>query len=426
MLAATVLVALSAAALMALAAADPRRLRLLALRGNLRAADVGRLLAEGRLPLRALRVVLRLSVGLVAGAAAALAYGHGGPGAAVAAAVAAAAAAGVAIDGAARDAAMARPERAALALHGVAALAEGTIGPLLRLVDRLRGQAAPGEGAGAPPDPDQAATLPAGADAAAARDARDELAMLRSVAELDEVTVGEIMVHRRNLDAIDADAAPRAIVERALRSPHTRLPVWRDNPENIVGVLHVKALARAVQESGDGLDDLDVLQLASAPWFVPDSTTLLDLLQAFRTRRERFALVVDEYGVLEGAVTLEDILEEIVGEIGDELDSGVPGVRPQPDGSCLVEGTVTIRDINRALDWGLPDDNAATIAGLVLHEARQIPAVGQVFSFFGFRFEVVRRQRNQLLLLRVLPPSGKRRRHVHAQRHGRAVPPASP
>lgn len=242
----------------------------------------------------------------------------------------------------------------------------------------------------------------------ASEDVRHERAMLRSVLDLADVEVSEIMVHRRNVSSIDANLPVEKIVEQVLASPYTRIPLWKDKPDNIVGVLHVKALLRAVQAHHDDLDSLDVMSLASPPWFVPDATRLLDQLQAFRKRREHFALVVDEYGSLQGVVTLEDILEEIVGDISDEHDITVSGVRPQPDGSYVVAGDVTIRDLNREFDWDLPDDVAATVAGLVLHESRSIPDVGQTFLFHGFRFEVLRRQRNQITALKITPvePAG--------------------
>jgi len=228
-------------------------------------------------------------------------------------------------------------------------------------------------------------------------------AMLHSILDLGDVIIGDIMVHRSNLSTIDADQPPEKIVEAVMASPHTRLPLWRGEPDNIIGVLHAKALLRAVH-AGGRLEDVDIVGLALPPWFVPESTTLLDQLHAFRARREHFAIVVDEYGALMGIVTLEDIIEEIVGDIEDEHDIGVTGVKREADGSYVVDGTVTIRDLNREFDWRLPDDDVATVAGLVLHEARRIPDPGQVFSFHGFRFEVLERQRNQIRLLKLTPP----------------------
>lgn len=206
---------------------------------------------------------------------------------------------------------------------------------------------------------------------------------------------------------ISGDARPQEIVDQVLASPYTRLPVWRDSPDNIVGILHAKALLRAVRAARiaeSDLEDLDVIALAAKPWFIPEATTLYDQLQAFRERREHFAIVVDEYGSLMGIVTLEDILEEIVGDIVDEHDVQVSGVRRQPDGSFVVDGSVTLRDLNRELNWRLPDEEASTIAGLLLYESRRIPLVGQVFQFHGFRFEVLRRQRNQITSIKITPP----------------------
>lgn len=236
---------------------------------------------------------------------------------------------------------------------------------------------------------------------------RHEREMLRSVLDLAEVQVGEIMIHRKNVIAIDAELPPGQIIDQVLESPHTRIPLWRNDPDNIVGVLHTKALFRAVRAAGGDLSGINVIALATEPWFIPEYTPLLDQLQAFRERREHFAMVVDEYGSLMGIVTLEDILEEIVGDISDEHDKAVSGVRPQPDGSYLVQGSVTIRDLNREYEWGLPDEQASTIAGLVLHESRRIPDVGQAFIFHGFRFEILRRQRHQITQIKVTPPHEK-------------------
>ena len=235
-------------------------------------------------------------------------------------------------------------------------------------------------------------------------DVKLERAMLRSVLDLGEVQVGEIMVHRKNVTAIAADLPPEQVVAEILDSPFTRIPLWRDDPDNIVGVLHAKALLREVRMRGEDLSGLDVTALAADPWFIPEQTLLDDQLQAFRRRHEHFALVVDEYGSLMGVVTLEDIIEEIVGEIVDEHDVSVTGVRPRPDGSYLIDGQVTIRDLNREFEWRLPDEEAATVAGLVLHESRRIPEIGQTFLFHGFRFEIVRRHRHQITSIRLTPP----------------------
>lgn len=232
-------------------------------------------------------------------------------------------------------------------------------------------------------------------------DVHHERAMLRSVLDLADVEVSEIMVHRRGLVSVDAGQPVPDILQQVLDSPYTRLPLWRDQPDNIIGVLHAKALLRAVQAVEGDLDGLDVEAIASPPWFVPDATRLLDQLNAFRSRREHFALVIDEYGTLQGVVTLEDILEEIVGDISDEHDITVSGVRQQPDGSLIIDGSVTLRDLNREFDWGLPDDEATTLAGLLLYETRSLPQQGQVFLFHGLRFEVLRRQRNQIATVKV-------------------------
>lgn len=234
-------------------------------------------------------------------------------------------------------------------------------------------------------------------------DVSHERAMLKSVLDLADVEVSEIMVHRRNLMTIDADQPVETIVDQVLSSPHTRIPLWRGRPDNIIGILHAKDLLRAVRANFSTPDQVKLDNIASSPWFIPDSTNLLDQLQAFRQRREHFALVVDEYGALQGIVTLEDILEEIVGDIADEHDEPAYGICQEEGGAWLVNGDVTIRDLNRQFEWSLPDEEAATLAGLLLHETRSIPEQGQVFIFHGFRFEVVERQRNQIVSVRITP-----------------------
>jgi Mg2+/Co2+ transporter CorB len=225
--------------------------------------------------------------------------------------------------------------------------------------------------------------------------------MLGGVLDLRELTVSDIMVHRTNMDAIDADRPAEQIVDAALKSSHTRLPLWRGEREEIIGVLHAKTLLRALREAKGDLSKIDVMSLATEPWFVPDTTTLKDQLSAFKKEKAHFAIVVDEYGEVMGLVTLEDIIEEIVGEITDETDIGATLARPQADGSLLVDGSAPIRDVNRLMEWNIPDEEATTIAGLVIHEAQTIPNPGQAFTFHGFRFEVLRRQKNRITALKV-------------------------
>ncbi len=225
--------------------------------------------------------------------------------------------------------------------------------------------------------------------------------MLHSILDLADVDVGMVMQHRQNVFMIDASLPTGRIVDEALKSPFTRIPLWKDTPDNIIGVMHAKDLLRAVHAHGDSIDDLFLDEICSPPWFVPESTRLRDQLFAFQGRREHFALVVDEYGTFMGVVTLEDILEEIVGDINDEHDATTDGIGEEEGGSHLVPGDVTVRDLNRRFGWTLPDQEAVTIAGLVINKARAIPDAGERFEFPEFRLEVVSRQRNRITLIRV-------------------------
>ncbi len=221
--------------------------------------------------------------------------------------------------------------------------------------------------------------------------------------DLKDMTVEEVMIHRKNITMLDADESADAIVRKALASPHTRLPLFRGDQEEIVGILHVKDLLRAIVGNNGKTSGLDIVAICRDPWFIPETTAAEDQLDLFLKQRSHFALVVDEYGALQGLVTLEDILEEIVGDIRDEYDVVVRGVQPQSDGSVYVEGGVTIRDLNRAMGWELPDEEAVTIAGLVIHEAQTIPEPGQRFAFYGYRFDIARKNRNQITGLKVMP-----------------------
>jgi Mg2+/Co2+ transporter CorB len=232
---------------------------------------------------------------------------------------------------------------------------------------------------------------------------KQEHDMLGAIFDLEKVEVGEVMTHRRTMLSINADAPVEEIARQVLEGPFTRYPLWRGDPDTIIGVLHAKDVLAAVQRQERPLTGADLRRLAQPPWFVPDTTSLLHQLLAFRQRRAHLAFVVDEYGALQGLVTLEDILEEIVGDIIDEKDVELSGVKVEADGNVLVEGRVTLRDLNRQFDWQLPDEEATTVAGLLMYEARRIPEIGERYSFHGFTFEVVQRQRHQLTLLRLRP-----------------------
>ena len=233
---------------------------------------------------------------------------------------------------------------------------------------------------------------------------REHRDMIGGILDLRELQISDVMIHRKSMVTVDATLSPQEVLNAVLDSNHTRVPLWRDQPENIVGVIHTKDIVRAIIEHGRA--GVDIAALATPPWFVPETTTLEEQLAAFRDQRSHFALVVDEYGALQGIITLEDILDEIFGDIPDEHEEkGRPDVRRRPDGSFLIDGTVTIRELNRELEWNLPDEEATTVAGLVIHEARTIPDVGQRFAFFGYQFEILRRQRNQITALRVIPPA---------------------
>lgn len=236
------------------------------------------------------------------------------------------------------------------------------------------------------------------------RESSEKRAMLRSILDLVDVTVEDVMTHRRGVTAICVDEPVGTIVDQVLGSPYTRIPVWEGDNDNVVGVIHAKALLRELRSLNGDIDSLGIKTVLLEPWFIPETTTLFDQLQAFRERKEHFAIVVDEYGSFQGIVTLEDILEEIVGEIDDEHDTTVAGVRAQADGSYLIDGMVTIRDLNRDLDWDLPDEDYTTLAGLLLHESKMLPEAGQRFSFYGYTFKIMKRQRNQITLISVNPP----------------------
>jgi Mg2+/Co2+ transporter CorB len=233
--------------------------------------------------------------------------------------------------------------------------------------------------------------------------ARPDREKLLSALDLDSLEVSDIMIHRTTMRGLDAGDPPEEVVRAVLESPYTRMPLWSGSVDNIVGVVHAKDLLRALAEPGIEPKNLDITKVAQKPWFVPDTTTLKEQLTAFLRRKEHFATVVDEYGEVQGLVTLQDILKVIVGDLSDEKDVDVQGVRREADGSLVVDGSVPIRDLNRAFGWNLPDEEATTIAGLVIHESKSIPEERQAFTFYGKRFIVMKRMKNRVTRLRIRP-----------------------
>jgi Mg2+/Co2+ transporter CorB len=300
----------------------------------------------------------------------------------------------------------ARPEAVAMALCGAAGTASAVMGGPAALLDRaaraLLGRAgSEGQQDGQSVHEELRETIDLHIkEGTVVKNDRD---MLSGILAMQDLEVSDIMVHRTKMTMIDGAEDSKDIVAKVLKSGHTRIPVWMDTPDNIIGVLHAKNLFAALQKHNGDAAKIDIEDILLPPWFVPDTRAIPDQLNAFLKRKSHFAIVVDEYGEVQGLVTLEDIIEEIVGDIKDEHDALASGVRPKPDGSYLVDGGVPIRDLNRAFDWTLPDDEANTIAGLVIHEARSIPEVGQAFVFHGFRFEILKKRRHQITALRMTP-----------------------
>ena len=226
-----------------------------------------------------------------------------------------------------------------------------------------------------------------------------ERTMLQSILDLDDVTVDQVMRHRNSVFMLNVALPAEDILRQVIKSPYTRVPLWQDNPGNIVGILHTKTLLQSL-DGGISFQDLPIASLMSPPWFIPENANLLQQLQEFKRKREHIAIVVDEYGSFLGIITLEDILEEIVGDITDELDTPNRGWRKAGDNLYLIQGSMTLRDLNRDLGWNLPEEDATTLAGFLMNESRTLPHVGQKFRFYGQTFEIVRRKGNQITLIR--------------------------
>ncbi len=225
--------------------------------------------------------------------------------------------------------------------------------------------------------------------------------MLGGILDLDDLELSDVMVHRTKMHTIDIAMSPTEIIKDVLDSGFSRVPVWREDKDDIIGILHAKNLLAELHKCKGQAEKINIEAICIEPWFAPDTTPALDQLNAFLRKKKHFSLVVDEYGEVMGMVTLEDILEEIVGQIADEHDVPETDVARESGGSYVVNGETPIRDLNRLHDWELPDDEATTLAGLVIHEAQIIPDTGQAFTFHGFRFEVLEKDRNQIKSIRI-------------------------
>ncbi len=233
---------------------------------------------------------------------------------------------------------------------------------------------------------------------------KDEKNMLKSILDLDDITVGSIMIPRKDIFSLSSNIKYNELITKLNNSPHSRIPIWEKNPENIIGIFHIRKL---IEIKVDEPKTFNIKSLCQKPWFIPESTRLDNQLLEFKRRKEHFSIVVDEYGEFLGIVTLEDIIEEIVGEIDDEQDvlkisKGSEDIKSISGKTYLVKGNVTIRELNKELNINIPVSNASTVAGLVLYESRTIPKKGQVFSFFDLKFEILSKKNNQITLVKII------------------------
>ncbi len=233
---------------------------------------------------------------------------------------------------------------------------------------------------------------------------KDEKNMLKSILDLDDITVGSIMIPRKDIFSLPSNIKYNELITKLSNSPHSRIPIWEKNPENIIGIFHIRKL---IEIKVDEPKTFNIKSLCQKPWFIPESTRLDNQLLEFKRRKEHFSIVVDEYGEFLGIVTLEDIIEEIVGEIDDEHDvlkisKGSEDIKSISSKSYLVKGNVTIRELNKELNINIPVSNTSTVAGLVLYESRTIPKKGQIFSFFDLKFEILSKKNNQITLVKII------------------------
>jgi Mg2+/Co2+ transporter CorB len=226
--------------------------------------------------------------------------------------------------------------------------------------------------------------------------------MLLGILELEKVTVDDIMVPRNELVGIDLDDSIADILEQLTHCQHTRLIVYRENIDNIVGMLHVRRVLRILGRKKEfDIDELEKLTIE--PYYLPEGTPLHTQMLKFQEQKRRTGLVVDEYGVLQGMVTLDDILEEIIGEFTTDLQTYNQDIQPQEDGSFFVDGSTTIRDINKRLEWELPTEGPKTINGVILEHLEDIPEAGTSLRINGYTFEITQVVDNAVKKVKIFP-----------------------
>ena len=233
--------------------------------------------------------------------------------------------------------------------------------------------------------------------------------MLDSILDLGEMEIINIMVHRKNIASINIEQSLDKILKKAFEINHSKIPLWKRNEDNIVAILNMRTLIQVLHNNHGNFNKITLEEFTSPPWFVPSSNTLKSQLTAFRKKKEKFAIVIDEYGALMGMITMEDILEEIVGDLEQKEDNRNKLNRTKlritkfKDGSHKIPGELSVRDINRKLDWELPEDdeNASTLAGLLIARVERIPEEGEEFEFDNFKFKVLKVEENQVEYLRV-------------------------
>ncbi len=224
---------------------------------------------------------------------------------------------------------------------------------------------------------------------------KDNRFMLESILDLTHREINEVMIHRKDIFSINKNEQKNFFIDLAYKTPFSRFPVWDKNSENIIGIIYIKDLLRALMR-----ESFNINNVIQEPWFIPETTTLLDQLNAFREKQKQMAFVVDEYGVLQGLVTLEDILEEIVGQIEDEHDFPSSSLNVDKNGNINAKGNVSLRDLNRKFNLKLPEDSASTIAGLIINIAKRIPEIGESFVIKNLIISVS--SRNQTRITKIL------------------------